>query len=88
MDIEDSHWDAYEARFRKLAEDIPLHKGPLPELASAHIFLCLYGDNGLSPEKELDILSQLEQQHERVKGVEMLTAYWEDIVLYIPADAS
>jgi hypothetical protein len=84
MHTEDSRWEEYERRFRALAERVPVHKGARAELASARLILCLYGDNGLSPESELDVLTQLEQAANRVQGVEMTTAYWEDLVLYLP----
>lgn len=83
MHTEDSRWECYERRFRALAERVPLHKGARAEVASARLILCLYGDNGLSPDSELEVLTQLEQAVDRVEGVEMTTAYWEDIVLYL-----
>ena len=84
MNVEDPRWDEYETRFRELAEQVDLRKGPKPELASSKLFLCLYGDNALSPEQEFDVLDQLEKDVKQVKGTEILTAYWEDVVLYIP----
>jgi len=84
MNIEDPRWDEYEARFRALAEQIPLQKGPQPEVASAHLFLCLYGDNAMTPEQEFEALSGLERDVKHLKGAEILTAYWEDLLLYIP----
>jgi hypothetical protein len=84
MNIEDPCWDDYETRFRALAERVDMQKGPQPELASAQLFLCLYGDNGLAPEQEFDALSRLEQVADRLKGTVILTAYWEDLVLYLP----
>lgn len=84
MHIEDPRWEEYEARFRGLMAQVTLHRGPLPELASAEQHLCLYGDNALSPEEEFAMLSRFEAQPEQVRGVEMLTSYWEDVVLYIP----
>ena len=86
MHIEDTRWEEYERRFRALVERVPLHKGPKAELASAHLLLCLYGDNGLSPDTEMDVLAQLEQatdRGERMECVEMTTAYWEDLVLFL-----
>lgn len=84
MNIEDPRWEEYENRFRSLAENVPLQKGPQPELASAQLLLCLYGDNGLPPEQEFDALNKLEQALPQLKGTEMQTAYWQDIVLYLP----
>ena len=84
MNIEDPRWDEYEARFRQLAEHVELQKGPQPEVASAELHLCLYGDNAMSPEQEFDALNRFEKSMEQVKGTEILTAYWEDVVLYLP----
>lgn len=84
MHIEDARWEEYESRFRKLAEGLTLHKGPRPELASSEAFLFLYGENGLSPEEELDMLARFEREPARLKGAEILTSYWEDLVLYLP----
>ncbi len=83
MNIEDPQWDAYETRFRAISDNLALHKGPVPEIANATIMLCLYGDNGMSVEEEFDTLMQLEARPADIKGLEMLTSYWEDIVLYI-----
>jgi len=84
MNIEDPRWEEYETKFRDLAERVPLQKGPQPELASAKLFLCLYGDNAMSPEQEFDALNRLEKAADSVRGAEILTAYWEDILLYLP----
>lgn len=84
MNIEDPRWDEYENRFRSVAEQVDLQKGPQPELASAQLLLCLYGDNGLAPNQEFEVLDKLTQSINQVKGTEMQTAYWEDIVLYLP----
>ncbi len=84
MNIEDPQWEAYETRFRALAEQVEIHKGPQPELASAEILLFLYGENGLTVEQEFETLTRLEQSLPQLKGAEMLTSYWEDIVLYLP----
>lgn len=83
MNIEDPRWEEYERRFRALAEHIHLHKGPLPEVASANLHLFLYGDNAMAPEQEFETLSRLEEASEHLKGLAILTAYWEDLVLYV-----
>lgn len=84
MNIEDPRWDEYETRFRALAERVDMHKGPQPAAGSAELFLCLYGDNALTPEQEFEALARLEQNESKLKGTEILTAYWEDLFLYIP----
>jgi hypothetical protein len=83
MNIDDPHWEDYERRFRALAEEIPLHKGADLDLGKAKIHLCLYGENGLEPEQELEILNRLEKDPSQLKGLEMTTSYWEDLVLYL-----
>jgi hypothetical protein len=84
MHIEDPRWEEYEQRFRTLTEQIDLHKGPHAELASSTIHLFLYGENAMTPEQEFETLSKLEQEVKSLKGVEILTSYWEDLVLYLP----
>ncbi len=84
MDTEDPRWPEYERRFRALAESVHLKKGPQAELGSARAHLFLYGENGLAPEDELATLAVFEQARERLRGLEMVTSYWEDIALYLP----
>jgi hypothetical protein len=84
MNIEDPRWEEYENRFRALAERVDMQKGPQPEVASAQLFLCLYGDNALTPEQEFDVLTRLEKEADHLRGTSILTAYWEDLFLYIP----
>lgn len=84
MNVEDPRWEEYETQFRALAEEVELQKGPQAELACSELFLCLYGDNALEPEQEFEVLEQLRQVKDKLKGTAMQTAYWEDIVLYIP----
>lgn len=86
MDIENPRWEEYENRFRALADSVEITKGPQPELASAEEMLFLYGENGMTPEQEFDLLGKLEKQAGNLKGTTMLTSYWEDIVLYLPAE--
>lgn len=85
MHIEDPRWETYEQRFRALAEQIELQKGPQPELASAELHLFLYGENAMTPEQEFEVLERFEREPARLKGTAILTAYWEDIVLYLQA---
>jgi len=85
MDIENPRWEEYESRFRALADTVQLQKGPQPELASAKLYLCLYGDNAMTPEQEFEALAKLEAQATSLRGTEMQTAYWEDIFLYLPS---
>lgn len=84
MDIHGPDWERYEAQFMRLAEDIELQKAPLPALSSAKMMLCLYGENGLSPEQEFTLLNTLAKEKDRLEGAIMTTAYWEDIILFVP----
>lgn len=84
MDTEDPRWQEYERRFRALAESVDLKKGPQAELGSARAHLFLYGENGLGPDDEMAALALFERERERLKGLEMVTSYWEDIALYLP----
>jgi hypothetical protein len=84
VDIESPQWEEYETRFRALAEQLSMHKGPDPNLPKAKIHLCLYGENGLTPEQEFALLDRLEQQAAQIRGVEIQTSYWEDLVLFLP----
>jgi hypothetical protein len=85
MDIENPQFETYEQRFRKLAEQAECHKGSQPEIASSRYHLCLYGENGMTPEEEFDLLAQLEKKADAgLKCASIETYYWEDLVLYIP----
>lgn len=85
MDVNDPRWDAYEARFRELAEDALLVQGDKPALDRTQAFLCLYGENGLSPEDEFAVLDQLAAAPpEQRRRIEVTTEYWQDTVLFLP----
>jgi hypothetical protein len=60
MDTDHPLWPQYEARFNELAflaDDVTEISIPLDECEA---FLCLYGENGLSPEEELALAQLLE----------------------------
>jgi hypothetical protein len=85
MDIEDPRFEAFEARFRELVEQSELVPPPRPALGSAKAYLCLYGENGLSPDEEFAVLEQLAEEAGRnLKRVEVDTDYWQNIVLFVP----
>lgn len=83
MDIESPQWDVWESRFMALAEIAP-KVDVNPALKGAKHYLCLYGDNGLSPEEEFEELEIMFQTPDKVKKVEIDTSFWQDTVLYIP----
>lgn len=84
MDINDPRFADYQARFEHLAamaEPIP---GPAPAIASARYFLCLYGENGLTPDEEFAMLATLDDYVGKgLKRVDISTSYWEEIVLFV-----
>jgi hypothetical protein len=82
MDVQDPLWDRYEQRFMALANTVELSKGPLPLVSSARLMLCLYGENGLTPDQEFALLDTLEANQKTLQGTTMTTAYWEDIILF------
>ena len=85
MNIEAPEFDEYERRFRELAEEAdepePADK---PTLTDTQLFLCLYGENGLSVADELDLLAKLEATpKEKLEKLEVDTDYWQDTVLFV-----
>ncbi len=84
MDIESSQWDEWEAQFRELAKDVP-QVSYTGAIKGAKHYLCLYGENGLNEEEEFEELALMRQQKTDLKRVEVDTAYWQDTVLFIPA---
>ncbi len=86
MDINDPRWEEYDARFREVAEKAEEVEGPQSSAASAQYILFLYGENGLTPEEEFEMLARLEEAgcENRLKKFEVDTTIWQDTVLYVP----
>ena len=85
MDVDNPRFEEYERRFRQVAGRADHIRGASPAIASARYHLCLYGENGLSPEEEFALLERLEAHAgDGLKCAEVETYYWEDLVLYIP----
>lgn len=86
MDINDPRFEEYQTRFEALAEQVEDGKsGPQPEIGSAKYFLCLYGENGLPPEEEFELLQTLKEHLEDgLQKTTIQTSQWEDIILYLP----
>ncbi len=83
MDIEAPQWDTWEARFTELAERAL--KVPLTgDIKGAQHYLCLYGENGLSPEEELAELDAMAKASQNLQKVEVDTSYWQDTILFVP----
>jgi hypothetical protein len=88
MDVNDPQWALYEARFLALADNASLTTGPKPLIGDTKVYLCLYGENGLSSDQEFAILQQLEQaatqSSQALRKIEVETCYWQDVILYLP----
>lgn len=83
MDYESPYWEEWESKFRELAEaaqQVPV----TGDIKGAKHYLCLYGDNGLTPEEELRELEEMGRHKSAIKRVEVDTSYWQDTVLFIP----
>ena len=84
MDIESPFWDQWESRFNQVAgkaQRVADH----PDIRSARHHLCLYGENGFSPEEELQELEAMAQcPPDQLKKVEVDTGYWHEVVLFVP----
>ena len=84
MDVNDPQFAEYQAAFEKVAELAEPMEGAQPTIAGARYFLCLYGENGITPEEEFQTLKTLDDfMGNGLKKVTMQTGYWEDIVLYV-----
>lgn len=85
MDIESPYWETWEAEFIALAEEAePVPVVRRDSIKGARHYLCLYGDNGLSAEEELEELAIMRREKDHLKKVEVETSYWQDVVLFIP----
>ena len=88
MDTDHPLWPQYEARFNELAFLAePVDEISIP-LDACDAYLCLYGENGLSPEEELALLDTMDgPAAARLKKRTIQTTYWEDTVLFLPPQA-
>lgn len=85
MDVEHPRFEEYDQRFRALAERAELVKVAKPALDSCRYYLCLYGENGMSPEEEFELLSTMEAHAEEgLKRLEVEIDYYQDTILFIP----
>jgi hypothetical protein len=85
MDVEHPSFAEYEARFMALAAPVDEWQGPKPALDTMTLFLCLYGENGLSPEEEFDCLDTLASNPpERLKKLVVDCDYWQEQILILP----
>lgn len=82
MDTESEQWTEWEVRFLAVAQQAKTVKRG-PQVGSATHYLCLYGDNGMSPEAEFEELTLMAKQVDVLKKIEVDTNYWQDTVLFI-----
>ncbi len=83
MDVENPRFEEWEARFLEVAQ----HAQKIdraPDIARSKHYLCLYGENGMNPDQEFAELEEMAEHPERLKKVEVDSAYWQDTVLFIP----
>ncbi len=87
MNYEAPQWEDWENRFRQLAEQATLVTGTAEaaKIRGAKHYLCLYGDNGLTPDEEFAELERMSSQTSQLKRVEVDTSYWQDTVLFVPS---
>jgi hypothetical protein len=87
MDVHDPQWPLYEERFLALADQAHRTSGAKPAVGSTRLYLCLYGENGLTPCQEFATLQELAQvaaeSPQRLCKIEVETSYWQEIVLYV-----
>jgi hypothetical protein len=90
MDFNLDCFTTYETDFQAFAEELEAWEQPAkPVLSNMAVFLCLYGENGLTPEEEFETLAHIKavyaQTPEKVMKlqVEVTNHYWEETILFI-----
>jgi hypothetical protein len=83
MDTEHELWETWETQFTALAEGTPLSKNKFA-MNGALYCLCLYGNNGYTPEQELLELAEMTVLKTSIERVEVDAGGWMDTVLFIP----
>lgn len=80
----------YESAFQALAEAVNTWEAESkPVLTAMNSFLCLYGDNGMTPDAEFELLAEIEttfkQTPEKVFKLEIdvATHYWQETILFV-----
>jgi len=83
MDVNHPRWDEYETAFNAVADTATLWVEELkPDLTAVPLYLCLYGDNGLSEDEEFDVLSRL-STHTDVYCLEVEADYWYERIMFV-----
>lgn len=85
VDVNHPRFEEYDHRFRALAEQAELVERANPSLNACRYYICLYGENGLSPEEEFAFLEELNSfVGKDLKRIEVDMDLWQDIVLFVP----
>jgi hypothetical protein len=85
MDVNSPQFDQYETAFKAVAEqaiewDVPAR----PVLDSCPMYLCLYGENGLTPEEEFLFLERFKaMEPESFYRLEVEADYYQDTILFV-----
>ncbi len=85
MDVNDPRWDEYEAAFTAVANQATLWaEATKPDLAALPLYLCLYGDNGMSVDEEFATLSTLQTAltNQSLYCLEVEADYWYERILF------
>ena len=84
MDTDHPRWAAYEARFMAVADLAEPLRPPAPPLDRCQLYLCLFGENGLTPDEEFAFLDRLDDAVGcGLQKVVIETSYWEETVLFV-----
>ncbi len=84
MDLESPDWERWESEFMALSEQAE-KVGMTPEVKGSKHYLCLVGDNGLTPEEEFEELETMRALLPKLKKIEIETGFWQDTILFIPS---
>ena len=83
MNLEDPRWEEWEEAFMALAENAE-KTSVTPAIKGSEHFLCLVGENGMTPEEEFRELELMREKKDRLKKVEIEQPFWQDTILFIP----
>jgi hypothetical protein len=85
MDVNAPRWDEYEAAFTAVAnEATPWTEPTKPDLVALPLYLCLYGNNGMSVEEEFATLATLQTALDagNLYCLEIEADYWYERILF------
>ena len=83
MHPDDPRWDEWVEVFTALAQELP--QVPLtPAINGAQHYLCLLGENGLTPDECFAELAVIGSKKAHAKRVEVDASYYQDTVIFVP----